>query len=70
MAVFPRLSQFVMVVLDGRPLARLCALNPDSPEASTAFVANFRFVPASLLLAVRSNVVGLVRRSNKNKRFS
>jgi len=44
----PPLSQFVMVMFEGRPLARLCPLNPDSPAASTAFVANFGFVPPNL----------------------
>jgi len=29
-----------MVMFEGRPLARLCALNPDSLAAGTAFVAN------------------------------
>jgi len=29
-------------------ICRLCALNPDSPTANTAFVTNSRFVPASL----------------------
>jgi len=37
-----------MVMFEGRPLARLFALNPDSPTASTAFVANFGFAAASL----------------------
>jgi len=34
----------------GMPFARLCAcaLNPDTPAASTAFLAKSRFVPASL----------------------
>jgi len=35
-----------MVVFKGKPFARLCALNPDMPAASTAFVANSHFVPA------------------------
>jgi len=46
-------SSFIIVCYGyvwGRPLARLCALNPDSPTASTAFVANIRFVPACLLV--------------------
>jgi len=47
-AGFPPLSSFVMVMFQGRPLARLCALNPDSPVASTTFVANSRFVAADL----------------------
>ena len=46
MAGIPPLSPFVMVMFKERPFARLCALNPDSPVASTAFVANYRFVPA------------------------
>ena len=46
MAIFPPLSQFVMVMFEGRPLARLCAFS-DCPAASTVFVANFGFVPAS-----------------------
>jgi len=29
-------------------ILRHCALNPDSPGASTAFLTNSRFVPASL----------------------
>jgi len=37
-----------MVMFEGRPLARLCALNPDSPAASTAFVANSHFVADTL----------------------
>jgi len=37
-----------MVMFEGRSLAHLCALNPDSPATSTAFVVNSRFVPASL----------------------
>ena len=43
----PSLS-FVMVMFQGRPFARLSALNTDSPTACTAFVANSHFVPASL----------------------
>jgi len=39
---------FVMVMFQRRPFARLCGLNPDSPTASTAFVANSCFVPANL----------------------
>jgi len=46
--LFPPLSLFVMVMLERKPLARLGALNPDSPAASTSFVANSRFVPATL----------------------
>jgi len=38
-----------MVVFEGKPFARLCALNPDNPAASTAFVANSRFVPSCYL---------------------
>jgi len=37
-----------MVMFQGRPLDRLCALNPDSPAASTTFVAKSHFVPATL----------------------
>ena len=47
-AGFPPLSSFVMVMFQGRLFARLCGLNPDSPGANTAFLANSRFVPASL----------------------
>jgi len=32
----------------GKLFAYLCGLNPDSPAASTVFVANFGFVPATL----------------------
>ena len=46
MAGIPSLSLFVMVMFEGRTLARLCVLYPDGPVASTAFVANYRFVPA------------------------
>jgi len=49
-AGFPSLSPF-MVMFQGKPLARLCALNPNSPRASTAFVANSRFVQAMQHLA-------------------
>ena len=70
MAEFPPLSSFGMVMFQGRPFARLSALNPDSPAASTAFVANSRFVPAiAFLLVARSNVASLVRRSNKKSSF-
>jgi len=44
-------SSFIIVswiMFQGWPLACLCALNPDSPAASTAFPANSRFVPAML----------------------
>jgi len=44
----PSSSLFAMVVIHGRLFARLRALNPDSPGASTAFVASARFVPVSL----------------------
>jgi len=37
-----------MVMFQGRLFARLCGLNPVSPGASTAFVADSPFVPASL----------------------
>jgi len=47
-AEFPPLSPLIMVMFQGRLFAHLCELNPDSPTASTAFVANSRFVPASL----------------------
>jgi len=47
-AGFPPLSLFVIVMVQGRPFPCLCALNPDSPAASTAFVANYCFVPATL----------------------
>jgi len=39
-------SSFVMIVSE-EAICRLCALNPDCPMASTAFVTNSRFVPAS-----------------------
>jgi len=46
-----------MVIFQEMPLAGLCALNPDSPAAtpaaSTAFVANSRFVAATLSVARR-----------------
>ena len=45
---FPPLSSFDVVMFQGRPFARLSALNSDSPAASTAFVANSLFVPATL----------------------
>ena len=48
-AGFPPLLSFVTLMFQGRPFPCLCALNPDSPVASTAFVANSRFVPATLL---------------------
>jgi len=47
-AGFPPLSSFGMVMLQERPFADLCALNPASSVASTGFVVNSRFVPASL----------------------
>jgi len=47
-AEFPPLSSFVMDMFQGTPFARLSALNPGSPEASTTFVATSRFVPATL----------------------
>ena len=46
MAGISTLSPFVMVMFEGRPFARLYALQSDSPVASTAFVANYHFVPA------------------------
>jgi len=54
---YPPSSSFVMVIFQEMPLAGLCALNPDSPAAtpaaSTAFVANSRFVAATLSVARR-----------------
>ena len=47
-AGFPPLSSFLMVMFQGRLFPHLLALNPDSPAASTTFVANSRFVAASL----------------------
>jgi len=47
-AGFPLLSSFVMFTFQGRLFTRLCGLNPGSPSASIAFLANSRFVPASL----------------------
>jgi len=44
----PPLSSFVMVMFQGRPFLRLCELNPDSPAATTVFVANSTFVAATL----------------------
>jgi len=44
-------SSFVIVCYGyvlGELISRLCALNPDSPAASTTFVANSRFVTATL----------------------
>jgi len=44
-------SSFIIVCYDcvsGQAVYRLRGLNPDSPGASTAFVANSRFVPATL----------------------
>jgi len=37
-----------MVMFNGRLFVHLCGLNPDSSVPSTAFVANFRFVQATL----------------------
>ena len=42
------MSSFAVVMFQGRLFPRLCALNLDSPAASTAFVANSRFVAATL----------------------
>jgi len=42
---------FIIICCDyvsEKAICRLCALNPDSPTASTAFLTNSRFVPASL----------------------
>jgi len=44
---FLPLSFFVMVMFQQRTFAHLSGLNPDSPGASTAFLANSRFLPAS-----------------------
>jgi len=41
------LTLFVMVMFQGRLFPRLCAQNPYSPTASTAFLANSRFVAAT-----------------------
>jgi len=38
----------VCYIFQGRPLDRLCALNPDSPAESATFVAKSRFVPATI----------------------
>ena len=48
MAGFPPVSSFCYGCVSGEDIARLCTLDPDSPAASTAFVANSRFVPAGL----------------------
>jgi len=45
-------------------------LNLDSPAASTAFVANSRFVPASLPVGRQNYVMNLVTRSNKITKFA
>jgi len=45
---FPPFSLVVMVIFQGRPFPHLRGLNPDSPTANTGFVANSRFVPASI----------------------
>jgi len=37
-----------MFMFQGRLFSRLCALNLGRPAGSTAFVANSRFVPATL----------------------
>jgi len=41
-----------MVMFQERPLARLCALNPDTPgtKGQTVFVGNSRFDAATLLV--------------------
>ena len=51
-----------MVMFAVRLFTPLCGLNPDSPGASRAFLANSRIVPATVafLLAARSNEVSLV----------
>jgi len=46
--------------------ACLCGLNSDSPGASTAFLANSRMFQLTFPLGASSNVVGLVRCSNKD----
>jgi len=38
-----------MVMFQAGLFARLCGLNPDSPVASTALIADSRFVLATLL---------------------
>ena len=60
-AGFPPLSSFVMVMFQARLFARLCGLNPDSPVVSTAFIANSRFVLATLLVGHQK------QRSESNK---
>jgi len=47
LAGFPPLLSFVMVMFQERLFTRLRSLNPDSPGASTTFLANFHFVPGS-----------------------
>jgi len=51
-AGFPPLSTFAMVMFQDRPFTHLCALNPDSPAASTAFVAISGFVATTLSVPV------------------
>jgi len=67
---FSPLSLFAMVMFEGRPFARLCALNQDRPAKSTALVANSALFQLTFMLATRSNVVSLVRCSNKTKGFT
>jgi len=46
----PPLSSFVMAMFQAGLFARLCGLNPDSPVASTTFIAIYRFVLATLVV--------------------
>jgi len=55
-----------MISYVSEAICRLGALNPDSPTASTAFVANSHLFQLAFLLAARFDVV---TRSNKNKSF-
>jgi len=48
MAGFSSLSSFAMVMFQGRPFPHLCALNADSPAASTAFAVSSRFATVTL----------------------
>jgi len=65
-AGFPSLSLFGMIMFQGRLFTHLCGLNPDSPGASTAFVANFALFQLAFLLATKNNV-SLARRSTNYK---
>jgi len=65
----PPLSSFVMGMFHGRLFVHLCVLNPESAEASIC--SEFSICSSwPFLLAARSNVVSLVRHSNKNKSFT